>query len=301
MDQELETKIQDDKRQASARPRQENLVDVRSRLPRLNVVPETAPDNLPGVCPICFGSDMEVIPGKGAKLCGCREEIARQQLFRLAVNNRPNGVHGEWGWLTDRLNSIRTNDRCMEKLSTMSAVMNGEKIDGILDLLEDNAEHSFYIHGATGTYKTTLAIALMQEAGRRGQSTAYDIGRELIDTIRSYDLDHDKRVPAKKKFYSLEQLEGNPLPLCVVLDEIEDTASGLTAYTLSTLFRMIEKFKAHKQQLIATSNRSLPSLLDVWRYRDKQFLRGAAMAEDYCAKIDRRLQEHCIVLELLEN
>ena len=194
----------------------------------------------------------------------------------------------------------------MAKLSSMTAAIVSagevvERTDRIVDLLEGNAEKSFYLHGATGTYKTTLALALMQEAGRRGQITAYDIGRELIDVIRNYDLDREKRVPASKSFYSLDQLEGNQLPMCVVLDEIEDTASGLTAYTLSTLFRMIEKFKAHKQQLITTANRSLPDLLDLWRYRDNQFLRGAAMADDYCAKIDRRIQEHCIVIELLEN
>lgn len=245
---------------------------------------------------------MEIVPGEGAKICVCRQEEARQQLFRIAVNNRPNGDHGEWSWLTDGLASIRSNDQCMEKLSKMSAVMNGEKMsDSIVDLLEDNAECSFYIYGPTGTYKTTLAIALMQEAGRRGQITAYDIGRELIDTLRNYDLDREKRAPASKRFYSLDQLEGNASPICVVLDEIEDTASGLTAYTLSTLFRMIEKFKAHKQQLITTSNRNLNSLLDLWEYRDRQFLKGQAMAGDYCAKIYRRMQEHCHMLELQEN
>lgn len=282
------------------------LRGVRSSLPSLSEVPDTIPEVLPGVCGICFGSGMETVPGKGARMCECRKAAAREQLFRIAVNNRPNGEYGEWSWLTDGFRSIRSSTRCMEKLSAMTAaiVSNGEVVErtsSIVDLLEDNADRSYFISGPTGTYKTTLAIALMQEAGRRGQLTAYDIGRELIDVLRSYDLDHEKRVPASKSFYSLEQLEGNQMPFCLVLDEIEDTASGLTAYTLSTLFRMIEKFKAHKQQLITTSNRSLPSLLDAWLYRDRNFKRGEAMAEDYCAKIDRRIQEHCIVIELVEN
>ena len=38
----------------------------------------------PSVCPFCFGTGMEVVPGKGARRCRCREEGARKKLFEAA-------------------------------------------------------------------------------------------------------------------------------------------------------------------------------------------------------------------------
>jgi len=252
-------------------------------------------------CLTCGDTTWEYV-GDAVKRCGCQLELIRKALFAKAVASRPNGDFGEWAWLVDGFVSVRANERMMKALGRLELIQNGRLIGSgarIVDWLEKNSHQSFYIHGATGTYKTTLALAVMQEAGRRGQRTAYDIGRELIDAIRNNDL--GKETSSTKQFRSLDQLETHGLPFCLLIDEIEDTASGLTAYTLSTIFRMIEKFKAFKQQLVMTSNRSLEQLLDVWKYRDSQFLKGAAMAEDYCAKIDRRLQEHCLVLELKEK
>jgi len=31
-------------------------------------------DEIPDVCPICFGSGMEIIAGKGARVCACRRQ-----------------------------------------------------------------------------------------------------------------------------------------------------------------------------------------------------------------------------------
>lgn len=229
--------------------------------------------------------------------CECRKEKIRQARFDDAVRVRPQN----WLWLTDGLNSVAQNEPAKRKLSALSAACDGKIVargEEILKRLADNQTKSFYFYGATGTLKTTLGLALLQEAGRRGQLTAYDLGRELIDTIRDYQIKN--LTSTGKRFYSLTQLE-NDMPMCLMIDEIEDTVSGLTSYTLSTLFRLIEKAQAYRQQIIITSNRSLEDLLEFWKMRDRRFLRGEADAENYCAKIDRRLQEICVVMELRED
>ncbi|HEY0385613.1 MAG TPA: ATP-binding protein [Pyrinomonadaceae bacterium] len=61
----------------------------------LFAVPEAAPEatpahddsvvtNQPTVCALCYGSGMEVIPGKGAKRCRCKTENSRAKLLEAA-------------------------------------------------------------------------------------------------------------------------------------------------------------------------------------------------------------------------
>jgi DNA replication protein DnaC len=55
--------------------------------PAAPAVPDaTASDQIvePGVCPICFGSGMEVVPGKGARRCACRTKDMRARLLAAA-------------------------------------------------------------------------------------------------------------------------------------------------------------------------------------------------------------------------
>lgn len=245
-------------------------------------------------CEKCFDTGTFVISIKETRPCECRTKKQAARLFQRAVSCAPE----QWQWLTNGFASIRSNKRAVERFALIEGFVDGAKIgsgEGLLDRIEKRRENSFYIWGKTGVYKTTIALALLQEAGRRGRLTAYGLGREFIDTLRTYSL--KQTAPESALFYSLDQFaEGRPYSL--MIDEIEDTASGLTSYTLSTIFRLVEKAQAHNQQLIITSNRSLDDLLDFWTNRDNRFLKGEADAENYCAKIDRRLQEICTVLEL---
>jgi DNA replication protein DnaC len=49
--------------------------------PRSRVVPATAQ---PVVCSLCFGTGMEVVPGKGARRCHCRTQDAQRRLVEAA-------------------------------------------------------------------------------------------------------------------------------------------------------------------------------------------------------------------------
>src|SRR5215216_6059867 len=53
----------------------------------LSVVASPAPGgdpDAPEPCPFCFGTGMEVVPGKGARRCRCRTENRRAKLFEAA-------------------------------------------------------------------------------------------------------------------------------------------------------------------------------------------------------------------------
>jgi DNA replication protein DnaC len=70
-------------------------MSIGSNAQRLAVVPDAEESNSswplassatvePVVCSFCFGSGMEVVPGKGARRCRCRAEDARKKLLEAA-------------------------------------------------------------------------------------------------------------------------------------------------------------------------------------------------------------------------
>src|SRR5947209_13565672 len=69
-------------------------MSISSNAQRLAVVPDAEESNYPPrrvttktepvVCSICFGSGMEVVPGKGARHCLCRAEDAHKNLLDAA-------------------------------------------------------------------------------------------------------------------------------------------------------------------------------------------------------------------------
>ncbi len=43
-----------------------------------------APGDEPEVCPLCYGSGMEVVPGKGARPCQCRKQKSHTNVLEKA-------------------------------------------------------------------------------------------------------------------------------------------------------------------------------------------------------------------------
>jgi DNA replication protein DnaC len=207
--------------------------------------------------------------------CECAKDRVKKERFFKAVEATPR----KFGWITDGLNSVPL----MPKIHPRQPI--------VLEKLRQNSDRSYFFFGKTGTHKTTLALALMQEAGRRGMKTSYEVGRSLVDNIRNFQ---NKGIrPKNKEIYTLEQFETDE-KFCLLIDEIEDTASSLTPYTLSVLFAVAEKCQAYEHQLLITSNCSLPVLLNKWIARDTE---GAADAENYANKIGRRIKEMCIEVD----
>jgi DNA replication protein DnaC len=136
-----------------------------------------------------------------------------------------------------------------------------------LEQLRAGSAHSYFLFGETGTHKTSFAVALMQEAGRRGQLVNFAVGKTCIDDIRNYQL--NRIVPQNRTFYSLEQLETDE-PLCLVIDELDDTLSTFSSYTISTLFAITEAVQAYRHQLLITSNDDLETVLENWCARDAE-------------------------------
>lgn len=233
-------------------------------------------------CVECQDSGFELaarLRGEGAKPCECRVRKILAERFRASIARTPR----RFSWIEDGLNSIKPDAAIHPKHPET------------LELIKraDNREKSWYLFGRTGTHKTTLAIALMQESARRGMPVSFEIGRKLIDNIRAFQFDK-KPVPVYPgAITDFAQLETNE-QRCIVIDEIEDTASTLSAYTLSILFGIVDRAMSYDHHLLITSNVSLERLLNRWIERDRS---GEADALNYANKIYRRLTETCAVVD----
>ena len=67
---------------------------------RLKAVPKfvrndgDAIEGLDDVCPICFGTGMEIVPGKGARTCSCRKLNSQKGQFEsVRLPKRYDGFH----------------------------------------------------------------------------------------------------------------------------------------------------------------------------------------------------------------
>ena len=229
-------------------------------------------------CVLCQDSGWLYLE-KPIRRCDCRLEKIRIERFNKAVETTPRKFREQYG-VTDGLESIKADNSIHPK--------HGET----LELLKRNKEKSFYFFGKTGTHKTTFAWALMQEAGRRGQKVGGSTGRQLADAIRNYSL--HQTIEQGASFYSLSQLDQTNERFCVLIDEIE--LFPVTEYSLATLFELVDKVQSNEQQLIITSNKTIPALMEKWIAMDKE---GKANAVDYCEKLMRRFKEICVPIPLI--
>lgn len=72
----------------------------------------STPDASHAVCPRCFGSGMEVVPGRGARRCGCRaEDLSRILLEAARIPRRFEGC---------RLQSYRPEQGNASQLKALS-------------------------------------------------------------------------------------------------------------------------------------------------------------------------------------
>jgi DNA replication protein DnaC len=231
---------------------------------------------------VCSDSGF-VVTKRGAGRCECAKARIRKARFATAVEITPKLFRERYG-IVNGLESFRTMESFKNDHPRQAEA---------LALVSKYPERSFYIFGRTGAHKTTLAWAILQEAGRRGTLVGGNTGKSLIDTIRSYAFD-GKRPPKGVTFYSLEQIETNNDRICILIDDI-DGITPLTEYTFSTLWELLDKVMAYEQQLIVTSNRSIDALFENWAERDRD---GKANSANFSEKLIRRFKEIFVDIDL---
>lgn len=182
----------------------------------------------PEVCPKCYGSGMEVVPGKGARRCECRKQTSHtKQLDKTRIPKRYENCH---------FHSYRamnpTQERAFKYASKLA--MEYPAIDrGLLFM------------GTVGVGKTHLAVSILKGLTERGFSCLfYEFGALLKEIQDSYNS--NTQTSELKVLTPILEAE------VLVLDEIG--ASKPTEWVRDTMAHIINTRYNDRKLTIFTTN-----------------------------------------------
>ena len=182
------------------------------------------------VCPVCFGSGMEIVSGKGARVCVCRQQKTRSnELNKVRLPQRYTDCH---------FNNYKPQNPSQERAFRFASrlTMDFPAVDqGIL------------LSGSVGVGKTHLAVSILKGLTERGFTCLfYEFGSLLKEIQNSYNS-HTKtsELGVLSPVFNSEVL---------VLDELG--ASKPTDWVRDTMAHIINTRYNDRKLTIFTSNYS---------------------------------------------
>ena len=194
--------------------------------------PTFPPADAPAVCPRCYGTGMEVVPGKGARRCDCRTETNQSKLIQSA-------------------RIPRRYDGCSLQ-SYYPAQGNGSQLKAFnysFRLVREYpaVERGLVFMGSVGVGKTHLSVAILRGLMEKGvQCLFYEFGSLLKEIQDSYNkISQTSEMRLLAPVYQAEVL---------VLDELG--ASKPTDWVRDTMMQIIGTRYNDKKLTIFTTNYS---------------------------------------------
>ncbi len=185
------------------------------------------------VCQQCFGTGVEIVPGKGARPCPrCRAENSKQKLLEAAHIPR------------------RYSDCSLENFHIApDAESRWVALSYAQRLIEDypDVEKGLLLVGSVGVGKTHLAVAILRELISKGVPCLFYESGSLLKKIQdSYNpISKNSELGVLAPVYEAEVL---------VLDELGSTI--LTDWVRDTMYQIINRRYNDKKLTIFTTNRS---------------------------------------------
>ena len=255
------------------------MAQEKAKIHQLFAVPNTAQDasgerdyyyapaaqtDEPEICPACFGSGMEVVPGKGARPCKCRKQKSHTNLLdRSRIPKR---------YLDCHFHNYKvfnpSQDRAFRFASNLA--MNYPAI-----------ERGALFMGTVGVGKTHLAVSILKGLTERGfDCLFYEFGALLKEIQNSYNT--STQTSELKVLAPIFETE------ILVLDEIG--ASKPTDWVRDTMMQIINNRYNEKRLTIFTTNFSDS------RKNDKE---GEILEDRIGVPLRSRLYEMCktVVIE----
>jgi DNA replication protein DnaC len=181
------------------------------------------------VCQICFGSGMEIIPGKGAKQCECQKRIGKTNPFdKVRVPRRYSECH--------------FNSYVPANPSQTQAVRFAMKFTQEFPAVDQG----ILLTGPVGVGKTHLAVSILKGLTERGGFSClfYEFGSLLKEIQDSYNsFTHTSELAVLSPVLNVDVL---------VLDELG--ASKPTDWVRDTMAHIINTRYNDKKHTIFTTN-----------------------------------------------
>jgi DNA replication protein DnaC len=229
----------------------------------LSAVPiATDADDFADVCPICFGSGMEIVTGKGARPCSCRQQGSHTgNLKKAKIPQRYDGCY-----ITNYVPANRSQIKAVRLAEDFG--MKYPAVDtGLLYM------------GSVGVGKTHLAVSILKLLSERGFSCLfYEFGSLLKEIQDSYN----PNTKASELGVLAPVLNAEVL----VLDELG--ASKPTDWVRDTMAHIINTRYNDKKATIFTTN-----------YPDERKKDSEETLEDRIGvRLRSRLFEMCTTVEI---
>ncbi|HEX8845121.1 MAG TPA: ATP-binding protein [Pyrinomonadaceae bacterium] len=187
-------------------------------------------DEAPSVCAFCYGTGMEVVPGKGARRCRCRIEDRRAKLMEGAlIPRRYSGC------------SLQSYKPAKGNSSQLLA------FNYAFRLVREypDVDRGLLLMGACGVGKTHLSVAILRSLSEKGVPCLfYEFGALLKEIQNSYNaISQTSELKVLAPIFEAEVL---------VLDELG--ASKPTDWVRDTMMQIINTRYNDKKLTIFTTN-----------------------------------------------
>ena len=228
----------------------------------LIAVPSSTENDIGDACPICFDSGMEIVPGKGARICSCqRQKTTGSNFDKAKLPSRYNQCH---------FNNYTTPDPSQLKARNLAIQFANEY---------PAVDRGLLFTGTVGVGKTHLAVSILKGLFERGFSCLfYEFGSLLKEIQDSYN--------ANTKTSELGVLAPVLNAEVLVLDELG--ASKPTDWVRDTMAHIINTRYNNKKATIFTTN-----------YADeRQNDREETLEDRIGVRLRSRLYEMCTTIEV---
>lgn len=197
-------------------------------VPKLTEVDAEVVGDAVDECPLCFGTGMEVVPGKGARICSCRKMRSQFGQFQsVRLPKRYDGFH---------FNNYDARNDSQKAAFRLATTLTHEY---------PAVERGLLLMGSVGVGKTHLAVSILKGLTERGfPCLFYEFGSLLKEIQDSYNVNtQSSELGVLSPVLNAEVL---------VLDELG--ASKPTDWVRDTMAHIINTRYNDKKLTIFTTN-----------------------------------------------
>lgn len=201
------------------------------------------------VCPLCYGTGHEVVPGKGARRCRCRHAaIIGARLSQIPVRYR--GV----------------------RLDTLSPRIDLHETQGAtIELLRNLPDDSYVFSGRPGTGKTHLFYALYERQAHNLERRV--VACSMLQLINDY-REAFRPLPPDAMPYEIKTVKPNDLmqshtPYSLFFDDIDKPK--ITEYVAEQVHALFDAAYLNKHQIVVTTNLSEERLVEHFSRADERY------------------------------